>query len=92
MENTKLIITPESFGDCKRMEVSYSEEEGIVVESFNDEDNIFEPKPMFDYEEELAYIIEKTGLSAEIIDKVMDAQIDFLVSKGLAFIPEDDEE
>lgn len=39
-----------------------------------------------DYEEELKFIAEETGLDIEVIESVLDADIRFLESKGVAII------
>ena len=41
-----------------------------------------------DYNEELEYIVNKTGLDKDIIEKVLDADYEFLEENGLAYTVE----
>lgn len=42
-----------------------------------------------DGEEEMVYIMDKTKLGRDIIEMVIDAEYDFLVSKGIVEVVED---
>lgn len=44
-----------------------------------------------DYEEELKFIAEETGFDIEVIEAILDADIRFLESKGIAVVDSEEE-
>ena len=92
VKNVKTIeITKETFADdCDRIELEFPNgvEVGIKIFNSKGEEEIAE-ESSFDYDEQIEYIVEKTGLNREQIEIVLDAELDFLVDRGIAFIPED---
>lgn len=86
-----LTLTPDSFSDkCFKIELDFPDGIEIGIRKFDLNDEEFEPiEPSFDYEEQVEYIVKNTGLNKEHVEMILDAEMDFLVEKGIAIIPKE---